>query len=421
MTIRRSLTQQRGMNTGTGWWGGMGDPSVIPPPSAMGYSTAGVAVTERTVIGLMSVFSCIRIIGDIVADLEPHVFRKTGVGVNDLEVDAPLIITDPYADDDLFTGTFKLVASLGLGGNIYKQVIDRDSQGNPTLIENLNPALMKVSRVQGVKTYQIGATGKPLNPKDIIHVPWVSLAGSLVGLNPIEIGASGFGSNIAAEEYASRYFAQGLNPGGILSVTKPLLPADATRLQSELQNNHGGLANSHIPIVIDGGAKWENISINPDTAQLLESRAFSKAEISGFYGVPIVLLGDVAERGTTEIKGVEELLISWVLAGLKGYVKRLDIADTKLLPPGYVVRRDLNDIYKTNSQMLAMLLTSMRNASIATPNELRHIVNLPPSAEPAANSLFAPLNSNTTPDWAPSAIAGVPSTAPAEPATAEGP
>jgi hypothetical protein len=71
--------------------------------------------------------------------------------------------------------------------------------------------------------------------------------------------------------------------------------------------------------------------------------------------------------------------------------------------------------------MLAMLLTSMRNASIATPNELRHIVNLPPSAEPAANSLFAPLNSNTTPDWAPSAIAGVPSTAPAEPATAEGP
>ena len=135
--------------------------------------------------------------------------------------------------------------------------------------------------------------------------------------------------------------------------------------------------------MIDGGAKWENISINPDTAQLLESRAFSKAEISGFYGVPIVLLGDVAERGTTEIKGVEELLISWVLAGLKGYVKRLDIADTKLLPPGYVVRRDLNDIYKTNSQMLAMLLTSMRNASIATPNELRHIVNLPPSAEPA--------------------------------------
>jgi HK97 family phage portal protein len=396
MTVARNLRSQS--TGGSNWYGSYGDPSVIPPNSAIGRSAAGVTVNERSVISLMAVFSCLRILGDVVADLQPHVFRKTGIGVADIEVPAPEIITDPYADITAYDGAFRQVTSLGLGGNIYRLIVDRDADGNPTLTEILNPALIKVTMVQGVKTYSVGAVGAPLNADDIIHVPWATLPGGLVGLNPIEIGASTFGINIAAEDYAARFFSQGIHPGGILSVDKPLTPADAQRLQQELQVNHGGLAQSQIPMVIDANTKWESIAVNPETAQLLETRQFSKADISGFYGVPLYFLGDVSDRGGTEVKGVEEMLIAFVLTGLKGYSKRLDLVDTQLLPPGYYVKRDLNDIYKTNSQMLSMLLMTLRNAGIATANELRAIVNLPRSEEEGSDSLFAPLNSATS-DW----------------------
>ena len=92
------------------------------------------------------------------------------------------------------------------------------------------------------------------------------------------------------------------------------------------------------------------------------------------------------------------MLITYVLTGVKSYVDRLNEADTLLLPPGYYAKRDINDIYKTNSQMLSMLLMTLRNGSIATPNELRRYVNLPPLDEDGADSLFAPLNSATA-DW----------------------
>jgi HK97 family phage portal protein len=295
-------------------------------------------------------------------------------------------------------GTVQSVVSLGLGGNLYRQIVDRDEDNNPAQIEILNPTMLNVKRVGGVKTYQAGVTGPPLDAKNIVHVKFLEGPGGIVGFNPIELGAGMFGIAQASEEYASRFFAQGIQPGGILSINKPLQPNDAQRYQQELATNHAGINNAYIPLVIDAETKWQQISVNPETAQLLESREFSRGEIAGFFGVPLSFLADNSDRGGTEIKGVEELLITYVLTGVKSYVDRLNEADTLLLPPGYYAKRDINDIYKTNSQMLSMLLMTLRNGSIATPNELRRYVNLPPLDEDGANSLFAPLNSATA-DW----------------------
>lgn len=399
MTIRRSLTQQRAQSIGgSNWFGQMGDPSIIPPNSAMGRSSAGVVVNERSVISLMTVFACLRVLGDAAASLQVHVYKKSPVGQARQEVEPPQVLTDPYADMTRRDGTFRQVSSLGLGGNIYQHVIDRDDQGNPTQIELLNPSLLKVEMVKGVKTYKIGTGSVPLNPDDIIHVPWVTLPGGLVGLNPIEIGSQSLGIAVAAEEYAARYFAQGIHPGGILSVEKPLTPEDAYRLQQELATNHGGISNSHTPIVIDADAHWEQLAISPETSQLLETRQFSREEISGFYGVPLYFLGDANDKGGSWVKGLQEGIMAFTMFSLSGYAARLDEADTALLPPGYYAKRNVSDLFKTNDQMLSILLMSLRNASIASPNELRPYVDLPPSTEPGADSLFAPLNSAQS-DW----------------------
>jgi HK97 family phage portal protein len=384
---------------GSNWFGAYSDPSVIPPNSAMGQSVAGVTVDERSVLSLMDVMACLRIIGDVVADLTVHVYKQTPIGVANIEIEIPEVISDPYADDYYYTGTFKHITSLGLGGNIYRLVVDRDDDGNPSQFELLNPTVIKTEITKGVKTYRVGAVGPFLNPADVVHVPWVALPGSAVGLNPIELGAMGFGLPIAAQEYGSRFFAQGISPGGILSISKPLMPADAQRLQQELAVNHGGLAQSHVPLVVDADAKWQSIAVNPETAQLLDSRNFSKAEIAGYYGVPVFMIGDIADRGGTEMKGIQEALIAFVLTGVKGYAKRLDIADQALLPPGYIVKRDVRDILKTNDQMLSMLIGMIRNGSMMTPNELRRIYfDLPPLTEEGADSLFAPMNSASS-DW----------------------
>ncbi len=401
MTVRSRLRQQRAMPIGgVGWPGTWGDPSVIPPNSAYNRSVAGVVVNERSVLSLMGVFSCIRILGDAIGGLFTHVYRTNGSRNPNKwsEVDGPDVIYEPYADIDLEDGNFRQVASLGLNGNIFRHVIDRDSRGLPTLVELLNPSMVKVELVNGEKVYRIGAIGRRLDPDDMIHVPWVSLAGGLVGLNPIEVGAMGLGIATASEEYAARFYAQGMSPSGILSVDKPMTKDDAKRLKDELMSSAGGLAQSHVPAILDASAHWEQISLTPETTQLLSTRQFSRQEIAGFFGVPMYLLGDVADRGGTWIKGIQEMIIGFSLFTLQGYASRLDRSDTALLPPGFVARRKVSELFRTNDQMLADFVLKLRMASIASANELRPHVDLPRSDEAGADSLFAPLASAQS-DW----------------------
>jgi HK97 family phage portal protein len=398
VTLLQGWRQQRGFAINQGGWGGlMGDPAAIPPPSAYNMGTAGVVVNERTVLSLMVVAACLRVLGDAAAGLEPHVYRQKGNrrSQQDKEVDPPAVIVQPYGDIDREEGDFNRVASLCLNGNMMSHVIDRagGTTGNPVQVEVLNPAMIKVELVKGLKTYRLGAAGQIIPSQDIVHKKWESLPGGLVGLNPIEIGVNGFGIPLAAEQYASRYFAQGMHPSGILSIAKPLRPEDSKRVKEELFTKSGGLAQSHTPIVLDADAKWQSISVTPETAQLLQSRAFSRAEIAGFYGVPPHLVGDTDDKGGPWGKGLQEMVIAFALFSLSGYTRRLDRADTELLPAGYYVRRKVSDLFKTNDQMLGQYLAMLRQASIASPNEAREMIGLPPSDEVAASSLFAPVNS----------------------------
>ena len=398
MTIRARAdmrrAQRRGMPLGGGGWNGwISDPSVIPPNSANFFgSTAGVVVSERTALSLMAVASCIRVLGDAIAEIEWRQYRLES-GVKVYEDPLPILL-DPYADIDETDGRFRAVASLALGGNLYEHVIDRDKRGNPSLIELLNPSRVSCKLVEGVRVYRAGGMSGPVIPTaDLVHTPWIALAGGLVGLNPIEIGATSLGIALAANEYSSRWFGQGAHPTGVLSMKKPMLQPDMDRLRQKLLADHSGLSQSHVPIVLDADATWTQIGLSPEASQLLQSRSFSRSELAGFYGVPPHLIGDTADNGGPWGKGLQEMVMGLAMFTLSGYTRRLKRSRTKLLPPGHFADLPLNDLFKTNSEMLAKLIQAMRMMSVGTPNEARKIIGLPPTQEQGSDSIFAPINS----------------------------
>ena len=395
MTVRQRM-QQRGMPLSAGGWGGwMSDPAAIPPPSVYNQAIAGVIVNERTILSIMTVAACMRVIGDSISGLPVKVKRQQGnrKRFTDPEVELPQVIVEPFADIDREQGDFNCITSWGLNGNAYYHIIDHDKFGNPLQIEIVNPSQMRVNMIKGHRVYRIGSDTGPIIPnKDLVHVPWMTLAGGLVGLNPIEIGAVGFGLPIAANEYASRYFAQGMSPTGLLTIEKPIRADDKERIIGDLMTQHAGLAQSHTPIVLDSGAKWTQISVAPQAAQLLESREFSRSEICGFYGVPAHLIGDNAQANGYG-QGLQEMVMGFVMFSLSGYCRRLDRMGSALLPAGYYVKREVKDLFKTNDAALGAYVSAMRMNAVATPNEIREYLGFPPSTEDGADSLWGPINS----------------------------
>ena len=54
-----------------------------------------------------------------------------------------------------------------------------------------------------------------LDPSDVLHIPGLGFDG-LVGYSPIAMAKNAIGLAIAAEEYGSKFYANGAAPSGVL-------------------------------------------------------------------------------------------------------------------------------------------------------------------------------------------------------------
>jgi HK97 family phage portal protein len=85
-----------------------------------------------------------------------------------------------------------------------------------------------------------------------------------------------------------------------------------------------------VPFLLDNGLKWQSISINPDDAQMLESRAFSVEEICRFFGVPPHMVGHT-EKVTSWGTGLEQQTLGFQKFTLRRRLKRIEQALEKQL------------------------------------------------------------------------------------------
>ncbi|MDK4577534.1 phage portal protein, partial [Kingella kingae] len=69
-------------------------------------------------------------------------------------------------------------------------------------------------------------------------------------------------------------------------------------------------------MVLEAGLKYQGITLNPEAAQLLESRAFGIEEICRWFGVPPVLIGHTSASSTWGAS-IEALFQLFVTTGLR--------------------------------------------------------------------------------------------------------
>ena len=75
--------------------------------------------------------------------------------------------------------------------------------------------------------------------------------------------------------------------------------------------------------VLEGGLKFEKISLTPEDIELLSTRQFTVEEVCRFYGVPSVLINDT-NGSTTWGSGIFELVEAFYKFGLRPYFERIE-------------------------------------------------------------------------------------------------
>lgn len=300
-----------------------------------GGSASGERVNENTAMQLTAVFCCVRIIAETLAGLPLHVYQYNADGGKAKAVAHPLyriLHDEPNPDMSSFTFRETLMSHLLLYGNAYAQIL-RNARGEIIALYPLMPDRMEVNRDADGRLYYLyskstddspevgkGKTSQVyLAPSDVLHIPGLGYDG-LVGYSPIAMAKNALGLAMATEKFASKFFANGAAPGGVLE--HPGTLKDPERIRQSWQSTFGGSGNSNKIAVLEEGLKYTPISISPEQAQFLETRKFQINEIARIFRVPPHMLADLEK---SSFNNIETMSIEFLKYTMEPWIVRFEM------------------------------------------------------------------------------------------------
>ena len=204
----------------------------------------------------------------------------------------------------------------------------------------------------------------------------------LGGISTLQAGRQTFGLAQAGNKAAGSVYRNGLRPSGALSFAEWLSPENRKKAKTELVGEFAGAMNAGRPIILEGGVEWKPLTINPDDAQMIESRRFSIEEVCRYFGVPPHLVGHT-EKSSSWGKGIEQQTLSFVKFTLRRRLERIEqVLEKKLLTAadranGISIEFNLEGLLRGDSKGRAEFYQVMTQIGVMTINEVCKLENLP--------------------------------------------
>lgn len=233
-----------------------------------------------------------------------------------------------------------------------------------------------------------------LHPADVLHIPGLGFDG-LVGYSPIAMAKNAIGLAIAAEEYGSKFYANGAAPSGVLE--HPGTLKDPGRVRESWQSTFGGSSNANKVAVLEEGMKYTPISIAPNEAQFLETRKFQIDEIARIFRVPPHMVGDLDKSSFSNIEQqslefVKYTLDPWVSRWEQAMVRALLSAEEK---KKYFFKFNVDGLLRGDYQSRMTGYATARQNGWMSANDIRELENMDRIPEELGGDLYL-INGNMT-------------------------
>jgi len=195
-----------------------------------------------------------------------------------------------------------VAAQLLLHGNAYVQVLG-DGAGGVAELYALRPERVAVEADGGgwpaAYRYRVGERVSRLAadaPRpEIIHIKTFSPIDDHYGLGCLGAAAGAIAIHNAATRWNKALLDNAARPSGAL-VYDPgdgsALSADQfARLRAEMEAGFAGAGNAGRPMLLEGGLKWQAMSLTPADMDFVGLKAAAAREIALAFGVPSMLMG----------------------------------------------------------------------------------------------------------------------------------
>jgi HK97 family phage portal protein len=283
-------------------------------PSVSG--SAGMLVNERTALTLPAVLSLVNVLATDAAMFPLRVYRRSADGGREsvpLHPVDELLNVSPDGETIPLVWKQSLMAHALLWGNGHAEIQRKGIK--PFALHLLAPETTDATRIEGQLRYKVSG-GKTLVPENVLHVRGVGYDG-VNGYNFIRTLRESIGVGLAQQSYTADFYQNGSDPGGWVEVPQKLGRESQERLRKTWEEKHGGPGNRHRIGVLEQGASYKQNAIDPEKAQLLESRKFQVLELARAWRLPPHKVGDytqahLANLETSNLDYLMTALMPWL-------------------------------------------------------------------------------------------------------------
>jgi HK97 family phage portal protein len=347
------------------------------------YQDNGIG-NGASVLGLSTAWACVRLISGTISSLPLVVYQETSAG-REIARRHPLyriLHNRPNTDQTAANFWQFMSAALELQGNAYTEIA-RASDGRViALAPPFAPDLIRPRRTSsGAIEYEVTGPNRRIIPQErMLHIRGFG-GDPLGGLSTIAYGRRTFGLANAVEASAAAIFRNGVRMSGVVQTDHALNPEQRLHAERLINEQMAGADNAGVARLFDNGMKWQQLTINPDDAQMLETRNFSVEEVCRTFGVPPHMIG---HSGSSNNWGIEQLTIAFVQFTLRERLKNIESTlEEQLLSPverdeGLAIEFNLEGLLRGDSAARTAFYKEALAGKWMTVNEVRAKENLPP-------------------------------------------
>lgn len=385
LTITR--TKQTGLSipeSRGGWY-----PLIREPWTGAWQSNVTTNIVD--VLSHPTVFACITLIAGDIAKMRLELVREQADDVW-VPVDNPAfspVLRKPNHFQTPFQFGESWMLSKLIHGNTYV-LKQRDQRGVVVALYVLDPQRVQpLIAEDGSVFYELKRDDLATQPEDLIVVPareimhdrFNTFYHPLVGISPLY--AAGIPAMLGKkiQTNSTNFFANGSQPGGILTAPGPIKKETADRLKDEWERNFGGQNRGRVAVVGDG-LSYEPMAEPADKSQLIEQWDKAAEAIATVFHVPFYLVGGPMPP----YNNIQALNVQYYTQCLQPLAKqREDVMDFGLgLLPDKIggvqlgTQFNINDLLWMDSATMMTVISQGIGAGVLKPNEGRARLNLGP-------------------------------------------
>lgn len=341
-------------------------------------NSSGANVSPATALKLTTIYACVKVISETVAQLPLHLYRDAAGGGKEKATDHPLynvLHTRPNNYQTSFEWREMMQTHVLIKGNAYSEMIFSGYQVSeliPLHPDHVTPVPLDNGSYRydykDPQTNQVRA----INRYSMLHLRGQSFGG-LLGLNPIELQAEAIGLGLSMQEYNARFIKNDTRTSSWIEYNGSFKDIEAKRRfrQSWEESQAGGRINK--TAVLEHGMKYNQVQVNNRDVQFIEARVNSEKEMARIFRMPphkVGIMDDATfsniEQQSTEF--VVDTMMPWLVRWEQVLMRDVILEDDGIFP-----KFSVDGLLRGDSTARSAYYASGITSGWLAPNEAREL------------------------------------------------